>query len=108
MSEHGIHKLDLRRCIVLRRQQLGWGRAVWVSYLEVSLNSRGEKLRVENTLPEPKYPKYTPWVRSETVPPQDRYKAYTEFKPNLALAVRQYTLNTDFLTVLFSIWFYTA
>ncbi|KAF8242666.1 hypothetical protein K440DRAFT_638625 [Wilcoxina mikolae CBS 423.85] len=31
---------------------------------------RSEKPRVENTLPEPKYPKYTPWARSETVSPQ--------------------------------------
>jgi len=62
------------------------------------LNTVVKKLKVENTLPEPKYPKYTLWVCSQTVPPQDRYKTYTEFKSNSALAVRQYT---DFSTVLF-------
>ena len=45
-----------------------------------------EKLRVEYTPPELKYP---PWVRSETVPPQGWYEAYTKFKSISALAVRQ-------------------
>jgi len=53
-----------------------------------------EKLSVKNTA-RTEVPKYTPWVRSKTVPPQDRY---TKFKSNLALAVRQYM---DFSTVLF-------